>query len=40
MTDLETVEEWAGELKVMDSRIGRRFERAKPRQHTIAYLEG
>jgi SRSO17 transposase len=40
MTDLETVEDWAGELKVVGSRIGRRFERAEPRQRAIAYLEG
>jgi SRSO17 transposase len=40
MPDLETVEEWAGELKVMGSRIGARFERAEPRQRAIAYLRG
>jgi hypothetical protein len=40
MTDLQTVEGWAAELKVVGSRIGRRFERAGPRQRAIAYLEG
>jgi SRSO17 transposase len=40
MTDVETVEEWAGELKLVGSRIGRRFERAEPRQRAIAYLKG
>ena len=34
------VEDWAGELKVVGSRIGRRFERAEPRERAIAYLEG
>jgi len=40
MTDVEMVEDWAGELKVVGSRIGRRFERAEPRQRAIAYLKG
>jgi SRSO17 transposase len=40
MPDLETVEDWAGELKVLGSRIGGRFERAEPRQRAIAYLRG
>lgn len=40
MTDAEMVEAWAGELKVLGSRIGRRFERAEPRQRAIAYLKG
>lgn len=40
MTDLEMVEDWAGELKVVGSRIGRRFERAEPRERAIAYLKG
>jgi SRSO17 transposase len=40
MTDVETVEEWAGELKVLGSRIGQRFERSEPRERAIAYLKG
>ncbi len=40
MPDLETVEGWAGELKVLGSRIGARFERAEPRQRALAYLQG
>jgi SRSO17 transposase len=40
MTDVEMVEAWAGELKVLGSRIGRRFERAAPRQRAMAYLKG
>lgn len=40
MPDMETVEEWAGELKVLGSRIGRRFERSEPRERAIAYLKG
>jgi hypothetical protein len=40
MADLETVEDWAGALQVMGSRIGARFERAEPRQRAIAYLRG
>lgn len=38
--DVETVEEWAGELRVLGNRIGRRFERAEPRQRAMAYLKG
>ncbi len=40
MPDLETVEGWAGELKVLGSRIGARFEWAEPRQRALAYLPG
>lgn len=40
MAEVETVEGWAGELKVLGSRIGRRFERAEPRERAIAYLKG
>lgn len=40
MPDREKVEEWAGELKVLGSRIGARFERAEPRQRALAYLKG
>jgi SRSO17 transposase len=40
MPDVETIEEWAGELKVLGSRIGARFERAEPRQRAMAYLRG
>jgi SRSO17 transposase len=40
MTEVETVEGWAGELKVLGSRIGRRFERAEPRERAVAYLKG
>jgi len=38
--NIETVEEWAGELKVLGSRIGQRFERSEPRERAIAYLKG
>jgi SRSO17 transposase len=40
MPDVETVEAWADELKVLKSRIGKRFERAEPRQRALAYLRG
>jgi SRSO17 transposase len=40
MPDLATVEAWAGELKVLGTRIGARFERAEPRQRALAYLRG
>lgn len=40
MMNIETVEEWAGELKVLGSRIGQRFERSEPRERAIAYLKG
>ena len=40
MSDVEIVEAWAGELKVLGSQIGQRFERAEPRQRAIAYLKG
>jgi SRSO17 transposase len=40
MPDLEAVEDWAGELRVLGSRIGTRFERAEPRQRALAYLKG
>jgi SRSO17 transposase len=40
MTDLEMMEDWAGELKVLGSRMGVRFERAEPRQRAVAYLKG
>lgn len=40
MPDVETVEDWAGELRVLGSRIGTRFERAEPRQRALAYLTG
>lgn len=40
MTEVETVEGWAGELKVLGSRIGRRFERVEPRERALAYLKG
>lgn len=40
MINIETVEEWAGELKVLGSQIGQRFERSEPRERAIAYLKG
>src|SRR4030067_615185 len=40
MSEDETVEGWARELKGLGSRIGRRFERAEPRERAIAYLKG
>ena len=40
MSEIETVEGWARELKVLGSRIGRRFERSEPRERAIAYLKG
>jgi SRSO17 transposase len=40
MPDLERVEEWAGELKVLGGQLGARFERAEPRQRALAYLRG
>ncbi|WP_424208657.1 IS701 family transposase [Sulfuricaulis sp.] len=40
MSEIETVEGWASELKVLGSRIGRRFERSEPRERAIAYLKG
>jgi len=40
MVEVETVERWAGALRVLGSRIGRRFERAEPRQRALAYLRG
>jgi SRSO17 transposase len=40
MTEVETVEGWAGELKVIGSRIGRRFERSEPRARALTYLKG
>ena len=40
MPDLEAVTDWAGELRVLGSRIGTRFERAEPRQRALAYLKG
>jgi SRSO17 transposase len=40
MTEVETVEGWARELKVIGSRIGRRFERSEPRERALAYLKG
>lgn len=40
MPDRETVEGWAGELRVLGSRIGARFKRAEPRQRALAYLRG
>src|SRR5512145_2435956 len=40
MSEIETVEGWARELKVLGIRIGRRFERSEPRERAIAYLKG
>jgi SRSO17 transposase len=40
MSEVETVEGWAGELKVLGSRIGQRFERSEPRERAVAYLKG
>lgn len=40
MREVETVEEWAEELKVLGSRIGQRFDRSEPRERAIAYLKG
>lgn len=40
MSEIETVEGWAGELKVLGSRIGQRFERSEPRERAVAYLKG
>jgi len=40
MPEVETVEGWAGELKVWGSRIGQRFERSEPRERALAYLKG
>jgi len=40
MRDVEVVEEWAGELRTISNRIGKRFERAEPRQRAMAYLKG
>jgi SRSO17 transposase len=40
MSEVETVVEWAEELRVLGSRIGQRFERSEPRERAIAYLKG
>jgi SRSO17 transposase len=40
MSEVETIEGWAGELKVLGSRIGQRFERSEPRERAVAYLKG
>ncbi len=40
MMEAETIERWAGELKVLGSLIERRFERSEPRARAIAYLKG
>lgn len=40
MTNVEVVEEWAGELRTISNRIGKRFERAEPRQRVMAHLKG
>lgn len=40
MVEAETVERWAGALRVLGSRIGRHFERSEPRQRAMVYLRG
>lgn len=40
MVGVEDVERWGGELRVLQSRFGRYFERKEPRQRAIAYLKG
>jgi SRSO17 transposase len=38
--DLEEIEGWAQELNALHARIAPRFERAEPRQRSLAYLKG
>ncbi len=38
--DEETVEEWGGELRVVQARIGRYFERQEARERAIRYVKG
>lgn len=40
MPELDEVEVWAKGLKIVGTRIGRRFERAEPRERALAYLKG
>ncbi|MCD4824904.1 MAG: IS701 family transposase, partial [Phycisphaerae bacterium] len=40
MSELETVEGWAVELEIVETRIGGYFERAEPRARAIAYIQG
>lgn len=40
MPELEEVEVWAKDLKIVGTRIGARFERAEPRERALAYLQG
>jgi SRSO17 transposase len=40
MPELEEVEVWAKELTIVGTRIGRRFERAEPRERAVRYIQG
>src|SRR5512139_3839144 len=40
MVKADTVERWAGGLRILGSRIGERFERSEPRERAVAYLKG
>lgn len=40
MPELEEVEIWAKELDILGTRIGKRFERAEPRDRAVRYIQG
>lgn len=40
MSELKTVEGWAGDLEQLGERIGARFTRAEPRARALVYLKG
>jgi SRSO17 transposase len=40
MVEIDEMEVWGGELKVLRGRLGQRFERSEPRERAIAYVKG
>lgn len=38
--DVDMVEEWGGELRVVATRLSRHFVRSEPRQRAVAYIQG